>query len=211
MRTLVFSACVAGILSSTLNAQLLLDNTSGVSSGADCVDYLSCYGLSGQLFDSFTSSANTTEIIGLNLVLTGDGTSSGAVQVGLYADSSTQPGAFIVSLGTLSDNALFGGLSPTVYGVDLTASGYPNLAPNTRYWIGLSGTTAASWSWSLDSSGVGVANEFFSNPTGTFDNSNGPYQMSLIVGPEPSSFLLIAAGAGLLSLLRRRSIAYVIG
>jgi hypothetical protein len=203
--------CIVSMLASALHGSTIYDNTGAATDGADCVDYTTCGTSpdSEQLYDSFTSGGAPEQLVELNLILSGDSTSSGAVQAGLYSDNSTEPGALIADLGSLSDRAL----SNEAAEYDVTLAVDPFLAANTRYWIGLSGTTTAEWAWSLDTSGLGVANEYYSNPTGTFPNSEGPYQMWVTVTetsetPEPASFLLFAAGTGLLGLLRRSDAAY---
>lgn len=188
--------CLAGGLASVLSANSIVvyDNMSEASAGADGVDFV------GPLYDSFTSDA-AEQITGLELMLSGDNTSSGAVDVGLYSDDSTAPGALIAVLGSVEDSALSD--TPAIFDITLTA--YPLLSDNTRYWIGLSGTTAAEWSYDYDSSGTGVADEFFANQVGVFSNEEDPYQMSVTQGvsaaPEPSSGLLIAMGAVFLAFL----------
>jgi len=43
-------------------------------------------------------------------------------------------------------------------------------------------STTAQWAWSLDTSGTGVAGEFFANANGVFGNvGNGPYQMQVSI------------------------------
>lgn len=197
------AVCIVPMLASALHGNAIYDNTGAATDGADCVDFTTC-GTgpdSEQLYDSFTSGGTPEQLVELNLILSGDPTSSGVVQAGLYSDNSTEPGALIADLGSLSDSVL----SDQVAEYDVTLAVTPSLAANTRYWIGLSGTTTAEWAWSLDTSGPGVAGEFYENPSGTFPSSDGAYQMSVIVTetPEPASILLIAAGAGLLGLLRR--------
>ncbi len=196
---------LAAILVPGLSADVVYDNTGATSDGVDCVATgLTCntFSPSGNLYDSFTTGS-AGELIDLELVLTGDNTSSGAVEAGLYADNATTPGTLISVLGDVNDSTLSS--TPTIYDVTLTAN--PLLAADTRYWIGLSGTTTAGWSWSFDTSGVGVASEFFANPGGTFDNSLGPYQMSVSVNPsavpEPSSALFVLAAIGAVALISR--------
>lgn len=203
---LAFLLSLLGVLAGALNADTIFDSTGGVSGGVDCIDNTVAYAC-GEFVDSFNDPVNsdlyasfTTEgagqITDVQLVLTGENTSSGAVQVGLYADNSTAPGALITSLGTISDSLLSG--TPSIYDLALTVS--PEVAAATRYWIGLSGTTTAGWSWTNDFSGTSVSSEFSSNFYGTFSDIDGPYQMSIatsttnIVAPEPASALLLAAG-----------------
>ncbi len=192
--------CLAGAFALVLNADTIIyTNMIESSAGADGVVFV------GPLYNSFTSAA-AGQISDLQLILSGDGddTSSGAVQVGLFADDSSTPGALITVLGSVNDSAL--SEAPLTYDVTLTA--FPPLTGDTRYWIGLFDTTIAEWYYDYDASGTGVEEEFFANQIGVFPNSNDPYQMSVTEGayaaPEPSSSLLIAIGAGLLALARLR-------
>lgn len=194
--------CLAGAFASALTADsIIYDNLSESSAGGDGVDFV------GPLYDSFTSGA-AGPITGLQLILSGDDTSSGAVDVGLYADNSTKPGELIAALGSVSDSVLSD--APAIYDITLTA--HPLLTSDTLYWIGLYGTTSGEWSYDYDDSGIGVADDYFANQLGVFSNLNDPYQMSVTEGavaPEPSSGLLIATGAGLLALaLHRRGKAF---
>jgi hypothetical protein len=160
--------------------------------------------LVGPLDNSFTSGA-AGQITDLQLMLSGDQTSSGSVDVGLYADNSTTPGQLIAVLGIVNDSALSD--TPAIYEITLTA--YPLLTDDTLYWVGLSGTTTAQWAYDYDESGIGVADEFFANQIGVFSNDDDPYQMSVTEGvsvaPEPSNSILIVVGIGFLALLRRRA------
>jgi hypothetical protein len=191
--------CVAGVLASALNADTIIyDNINQESGGADGVDFV------GPLYNSFTTAA-AEHITGLQLILSRDDAFSGAVDVGLYANNSTTPGELIEILGSVDDNALSN--TPAIYDITLTA--YPLLTDDTLYWIGLSGTTTAEWYYDYDTDGTGVGAEFFSNQIGVFSDDDDPYQMSVTGGvsaaPEPSSIFLIAAGAVVLGLLRRRA------
>ncbi len=196
--------CLAGALASTLAADTIVyDNTAEGSAGADGV------GFAGPLFDSFTSGA-AGQITDLQLALLGDDTSSGTVEAGLYADNSTSPGQLIAILGSISDSELSG--TAAIYDIALTSS--PLLTSNTQYWIGLSGTTAAEWSYDSDGSGIGVADDYFANQVGVFSNDNAPYQMSITEAdvsetPEPSTRSSIIIGIGILALLGRNRLTAV--
>jgi hypothetical protein len=194
--------CLAGAVACTLSADTIYSNMSEPSADADGIAFL------GPLYNSFTSGA-AGQLSDLQLILSadGDGSVSGSVQVDLFADNSTAPGELIAVIGTVKDDTLSS--IPATY--DVALSSYPALADNTRYWIGLSGTTAAEWYYDFDASGIGVADEFFANQMGVFSNDNDPYQMSVMAAastaPEPSTSLLIAIGISLMALaqLRRRA------
>jgi hypothetical protein len=191
--------CLGGALASALNAgTIIFSNVGETNDGADSVEF------SGPLYDSFTSGA-AGQITGLQLILSGDNTSSGAFQVVLYANNSDAPAATpIAVLSSVGDSALSG--TPDLFNITLIAS--PLLEADTVYWIGLSGETTATWSFDADESGIGVAGEFFSNGTGVSSDSLGPYQMQVTESPEspePASIFSIAAGAGFLALLRGRA------
>jgi hypothetical protein len=190
--------CLAGAIAAASDADTMVYfNVSQPGIGADGVSFI------GPLYDSFTSGA-ATRLTSLKLILSGDDTSSGAVQVGLYADHSTAPGNLIAVLGSVKDSSL--SETPGLYAIPLTA--YPGLTDDTVYWIGLSGTTSAEWYYDDDTSGTGVEGEFFSNQTGVYADDFGPYQMEITEGlaaaPEPSTGLLTALGAGLVAVGWRR-------
>ena len=187
------------VLAFSLQAAIIYDNTVGAPVDTDPV-----LGL-GPLYDSFTSPYGA-QITGLALIPSGNGNFGGSLNVGLYADQSTTPGPLIANLGTLSDSLLSTSLA--TYDIALTTNLL--LAAGTRYWIGLSGITSTNWSFSDDLTGPGVSGEFFSNQLGTFSNEDGPYQMRLTADlasaiPEPGSFILVFAAAGLLGIGQSRS------
>ncbi len=194
---------LTAVLSSLAHGATIFDNTATASGGSDPVTSPSSGGY-GPLYDSFTTGAGNEVIVDLQLILSGNPSDAGSIDVGLYSDSSTTPGPEIYDFGTLGDSSLSG--NPEL--IDIS-TGDPTLAPDTRYWIGLadnsaSGASSAMWSYSSDTSGPGVANEFFDNSNGIFANTpNGPYQMSVTevaATPEPKAALLMSMGASLLLL-----------
>lgn len=125
--------------------------------------------------------------------------------MGLFSDSGTSPGALIATLGIINDATIpFG---PDGFGdVSLSLSSMPLLAASTRYWIGLSDTgSAAEWSYSGDTSGVGVSGEYFANQLGVAPNIYGAYQMELSVSiPDSgSTACLLGFGVVVLVVMRR--------
>jgi hypothetical protein len=195
--------CMMGVLAAALNAGVIYNNIDAASNGSDCIDRMCGYFIApGNLYASFTT-AEAGSLSNLQILLNADG-ASGTVQVALYADNAITPGAMIANLGWVSDTGLS---KRTVAEVPLAVT--PMLAADTRYWIGLSGTTSAEWYYSKDTSGVGIQGEYFSDPNGTFHNLQGAYQMMVTVGapatvPEPMSAFLVVAGLGFLALGRRR-------
>jgi hypothetical protein len=181
---------------------VLYDSTQQASSGSDPVQSF------GPLYDSFSTGPITVTLSQLQVVLSGDNTSPGSIDFGLYSDAAG-PSTLISDLGTIDDSGLSGSLG--LLTVALTAN--PVLSSGTRYWIGLVGSdTTAVWSWTLDTSGTGVEDEFLANSDGVFPNvGNGGYQMEVeaadLTTPEPSTFALGAiAIAGLALRLRRRAV-----
>jgi len=114
------------------------------------------------------------------------------ITVGLYADSGTSPSTQLAVLGTIDDSTL--SMPPSLVDVGLVSN--PVLSSDTRYWIGLSTTGASVWEWSFDTSGTGVAGEFFGNENSDFPNSDGPYQMAIALGSVTLYDNMAAAGSG---------------
>src|ERR1022692_1621949 len=126
---------------------IVYDSLPQSSSGADPV------GSFGPLYDSFSTGADSGPISSVSFLLSGDNTDT--------------VGGLISALGTISDASLTGGLSV----VNLPLGSNPSLNTGTRYWIGLSTSGSALWSYTLDTSGTGVNGEFFRNLNGTFPNN----------------------------------------
>jgi hypothetical protein len=201
-------AVCACLLASATNAgaDTLYNNLPPFSTdGADGVD--STNGL-GPLADSFSTGAVgfTLNDVQLNLQVQGSVLGTGTVTVELLSDNDTSPGAVLSVLGTVTDAQVFANagstFNPAVYDFPVAPI---SLAASTRYWIELDSggsSTNIFWTWSLDTSGPGVANEFLSNQNGIFSNpGNGPYQMGVFDSsagtvPEPSSVVLMGLGMG---------------
>lgn len=158
------------------NATIIYDSTAGISGGADPILN------AGPLFDSFSTGAFSGTISSLELALESTA-ATGTTTVGLYSDSSTSPASLITTLGTVSDSSLISSVTL----VDVALVSNPVVNAGTRYWIGLSTSdSSALWSYTFDTSGVGVNGEWFANANGVFPNNpDGGYQMQ--VGLTPNS------------------------
>ena len=202
-KTFFMTLCAAMLVVSNMSAGTIYASTGQTSDGADPVLFL------GPLYNSFSTSATAGILSRVSFLLEGNNSSTGYVSVDLFADSGNATvGALISTLGTIGDSSLSGTLSL----VTLTQSDNSDLAPNTRYWIGLIGNnTSALWSYTLDYSGTGVNGEYFQNLSGTNPNNPyGSYQMELQetladATPEPATLLLAASALSALLLVGRRA------
>ena len=190
----LYSICaVVAMFSCLAHADVIYDNTGTVSGGADPIAFPS-QGFFGPLYGSFSTGPGGGVLADLTLLLKGTA-DLGSIDIGLYSDSSTVPDSEILDFGTLLDSSLTD--AAALYDIQ---TGDPNLAPDTRYWIGLYDNSSASftsafWDYSTDTSGVGVEDEYFANSNGVFANDpNGPYQMSVTLTPEPATWTLLPLG-----------------
>ncbi len=200
-------ACFAVASATYAHATVIYDNIEATSSGVDQVLFR------GPLFDSFTPTTSQS-ISGLELALGrfpgfGD---TGILTVSLYSDSSTSPGTVISTLGTIADSTL-----PinqiTNYTVPLLSE--PTVTAGTRYWIGLSDTDNAFWSWSTNMTATGVPGEYWAYGGGVVEpNTNqGPYQMNLTGTSVPdvaNTAALLALTAAVFTILIRKSLLNVV-
>ena len=169
----------------------------------------------GPLAESFSTGSSDFLLSDIQLALTvNDPSSTGTVTVSLLSDSSTSPGAIIATLGTVNDSALSAYTPATVDFLQATAI---DLAANTRYWVEVSASSdsSAGWSYTADTTGIGVANEFNANSFQVYSNSGDPF-LTLINDPNqlqvngvaavplPTAAWLFASALGALTALRRR-------
>jgi|GEM_PF-1088349 hypothetical protein len=169
----------------------------------------------GPLADSFSTGSSAFSLTDVQLALTvDDPTTTGTVTVSLLSDSFTSPGATIATLGTINDSALTAYTPATV---DFSQTTAIDLTANTRYWVEVSATvdSSAGWSYTADTTGTGVANEFNANSFQVYSNSgdptqvliNAPYQLQVngvAAVPLPGSAWLFTTAIGGLAALRRR-------
>ena len=172
-------------LSCTAGATVIFDNLSASSSGTDTI-----FGF-GPLADSFSTGASSFTLANIGLKLEDVGAPTGSFTIQLMADNNISPGSPIYTIATVQDSSLTNSLQD--YYFLLTQPQV--LDPNTRYWIELSSTdnSTANWSYSVDTSGPGVANEYFFNQSCNphCSNDNGPYQMQISEVPEPATLLTL--------------------
>jgi hypothetical protein len=154
---------------------------------------------------SFSTGAGGFLLSDVQLLLS-VGPDAGHFTVSLLADDNTSPGAVIAST-VVADNDL----PDDFLTVDFKLSA--SLAANTRYWIQLSSTddSSAAWAYATDTSGLGVAGEYYDCPScGGVTPNDEPYQMAILgdvagAVPEPASWAMMLIGLfGLGTVLRAR-------
>ncbi len=202
LQVLALAALLAGLTVQAATADVIVYDNLGAANtppggGSDFVSV----GV-GALADSF-SVAGAGQLTDVKVLLNGSPVEGASSTVQLFSDLGTSPGVLLTTVGTVDDSSLTS--SPTVFDFPL---GTPYPLSGGRYWIQISTSTesGASWNWSKDISGTGVAGEFFANSYGVHPNIGGPYQMQVsIASPEPAACLLGAIAAlGALAFLRRR-------
>jgi hypothetical protein len=162
-------------------------------------------------YGSFTSDGDSGQLMSLILGLNGNPRKGVTEEtIALYADNSTSPGSLLATLATVLDTAF---PASGLYNVALNSN--PNLDPNTRYWIGITGgSSVAGWQTTADT-GTGVANEYYALGSSVISNSDqfgsSPVVMEVTetgdaVTPEPSTWamMLTAIGVGAAYLRGRR-------
>ena len=201
--TLRHAAAAAALTAAAIPAAHATTIYTNLASSQDGADPL--FGV-GPLAQSFTTDANGGGLMSVELLLTsGSAAFAGTLNVNLLADSSTAPGAVVISLGSI-DNASISTVDAEVYSFAPVAG--ISLSPNTTYWVEIDESTpnAIEWSYSYDLTALGVAGqsassgEFGVNPASSY----GAYQMQVDV-PEPVTATVLLSGLlGLAGLRRRR-------
>src|SRR5271157_2677831 len=191
---LILSACGAAFMVSALapedvSASVFYDNLSATQVPGDPIATL------GPLYASFSTGNSHVWFTQADVLVSATNPGDGdTFAVGLFSDNSTSPGPLIAS-ETFNDSIL----STTTGLVDFVPSSPKSLSPETRYWIGLFSPGAPGsliWSVAADTSGIGVANEFYFNANGLSPNIDGPYQLRVLATPEPATWALMLVGFG---------------
>jgi hypothetical protein len=205
--TLIIGGLASGAAASANADTVIYDNLGAASTGVEQIAYF------GPLFDSFTPTSNES-ITGLQLALGSfqNFTPSGALNIGLYTLSdltSLAVPTLIAPLGNIQNSTIpSSSSSGSIEDYSVSLLDNPVLTAGTRYWIGLSDFAdgAVYWSWSTDTSGPGVAGEYWAYGGGVVEpNSEGPFQMELSVAGVPdapntaSMLALCAAGLAILA------------
>lgn len=162
----------------------------------------------GPLYASFSTGGYASMLTDLQLRLgVDDPADGGSVTVSLLSNAGLHPGGLLASLGTVLDSTLSSAQSSVI---DIPIGTPIALAADTRYWIQLSSdNTSATWAYSFDLSGTGVAGEYYDNADGVYPNNSsewpGGYQMFVTAVPEPLSVALFLSGLVGIGVMRRRN------
>lgn len=189
------------------NAGVLYDNIGAQPYFADHITDTGAQAF-GPLYASFSTGAYASTLTDLQLRLGADNPADGgSFTVSLLSDASLNPGAVVASLGTVFDSALS---SAQFSVIDIPLGTSIALAADTRYWIELSSdSTSATWAYSSDLGGPGVAGEYYDNVDGVYPNDSsewpGAYQMTVAAVPEPLSVALFLSGLVGITVTRRRN------
>jgi len=193
----VVGACLA-LVWTPASATVLYDNLSASIDGEDPIASF------GPIADSFSTGGSAMSLTDLKVIVSGAPTSTGDISISLLADNGTSPGALIATLGSILAGSL--GID-VVYDFSLVSP--IALAPDSRYWIELTTLNAsATWPFSFDLSGTGVASEFFFSAGEVGPNFLGPYLMQVnaeaALVPEPATIGLLGLSMVALAILRRK-------
>jgi hypothetical protein len=195
----LYAAAIISSLASTASAGsvTLYDNLGAATNSQDKV--LSSD--QGTLADSFSTGKDAVMLVDVQLKLFRIGAGNGSIEVYLYSDNGGPGVGGQVWTVTTEGGDSISDTKPAVY--DYKLSEPFSLKANTRYWIKVedlsSGASNVYWCWSSDTTGTGVAKEYYSDKSGVSANDDtdfGPFQMRVLgqTAPEPSSVVLLGIG-----------------
>jgi len=202
---LMLGSCLA-----PAQASVIFDNLLDPSTGSRSV-----VSPSGE-YQSFSTGPGGFVLGDVTVALLKGSASAGSFTVGLYADSSTSPGALLDTIGSMNDSALLSGINDYDFPVAPTS-----LAANTRFWIGLTSSNSSTTGWSVESPfthpsppEIGVSGEFVDDNNGVkgviISDFGAAPQMRLssapasTAAPEPASLVLVICGLASLRWMRGR-------
>jgi len=127
-----------------------------------------------------------------------NGTNSATMS--LYADSGSDTVGALKGSWNISNMGSFGSAySPSVINV----GGGVGLVAGQKYWLIADSANDAWLAWNFNNMGVNQIKYWNNNGSGSYStNTAGTYRIDTTVVPEPVS--MIALGAGLLAIARRR-------
>jgi hypothetical protein len=155
------------------------------------------------------SVASTAKLSSLDIALSCAFVCSDNFTVALRTDSAGLPGSVLESF--LVPTTLLGPFGNNNPPLVLNSVLTPTLSVGSNYWVTVTADSSDTISWNLNSTGSALNTAFSSDGGTTWFSPSGQTPGALQINgassspvPEPGSLALLATGAGLLGVLRRR-------